>query len=168
MPDADIPNAVNALMGAAYGSCGERCMAVPLVVAVGDATADAMVQGLSAEIANMKVGPGSDDGNDMGPLVTQPHLEKVRSFIEAGVKAGAKVVVDGRDVQVEGHEGGYYLGPCLFDQVKPGMSIYRDETTCRCRYRSPIIPSVAGSDRSSATCTPMAPTRCASTPSARP
>jgi malonate-semialdehyde dehydrogenase (acetylating)/methylmalonate-semialdehyde dehydrogenase len=131
MPDADFPNAVSALMGAAYGSCGERCMAIPLVVCIGDATADAVIAGLSDEIAKMKVGPGSidgkDSGNDMGPLVTQPHFEKVRGFVEAGVKEGAKLVVDGRSVKVAGHEQGYYLGPCLFDNVKPGMSIYQNE-----------------------------------------
>jgi malonate-semialdehyde dehydrogenase (acetylating)/methylmalonate-semialdehyde dehydrogenase len=127
MPDADIGNAVSALMGAAYGSCGERCMAIPLVVAIGDDTGDAVVAGLSAEIAKMKVGPGNDNGNDMGPLVTKPHFEKVKAFVDAGVKAGAKLVVDGRGVKVEGHDGGYYLGPCLFDGVKPGMTIYQEE-----------------------------------------
>ncbi|ADU35951.1 methylmalonate-semialdehyde dehydrogenase [Variovorax paradoxus EPS] len=127
MPDADIGNAVSALMGAAYGSCGERCMAIPLVVAIGDDTGDAVVAGLSAEIAKMKVGPGNDNGNDMGPLVTKPHFEKVKAFVDAGVEAGAKLVVDGRGVKVEGHDGGYYLGPCLFDGVKPGMTIYQEE-----------------------------------------
>ena len=127
MPDADIGNAVSALMGAAYGSCGERCMAIPLVVAIGDDTGDAVVAGLKAEIAKMKVGPGNDNGNDMGPLVTQPHFEKVKAFVDAGVAAGAKLVVDGRGVKVEGHDGGYYLGPCLFDGVKPGMTIYQEE-----------------------------------------
>lgn len=127
MPDADIGNAVSALMGAAYGSCGERCMAIPLVVAIGDETGDAVVAGLKAEIAKMKVGPGNDNGNDMGPLVTQPHFEKVKAFVDAGVAAGAKLVVDGRGVKVEGHDGGYYLGPCLFDGVKPGMTIYQEE-----------------------------------------
>lgn len=127
MPDADIGNAVSALMGAAFGSCGERCMAIPLVVAIGDQTADAVVAGLSAEIAKMKIGPGSDSRNDMGPLVTRPHFDKVQAFVDAGVAAGAELVVDGRGVKVAGHEGGYYLGPCLFDRVKPGMSIYQEE-----------------------------------------
>ncbi|MGJ7529699.1 CoA-acylating methylmalonate-semialdehyde dehydrogenase [Variovorax sp. GB1P17] len=127
MPDADIGNAVSALMGAAYGSCGERCMAIPLVVAIGDDTGDAVVAGLKAEIAKMKVGPGNDNGNDMGPLVTKPHFEKVKAFVDAGVAAGAKLVVDGRGVKVDGHDGGYYLGPCLFDGVKPGMTIYQEE-----------------------------------------
>jgi malonate-semialdehyde dehydrogenase (acetylating)/methylmalonate-semialdehyde dehydrogenase len=127
MPDADIDNAVSALLGAAYGSCGERCMAIPLVVAVGDATADAVVAGLKTEIAKMKVGPGTDAKNDMGPLVTKPHLEKVRGYVDQGVKEGATLVVDGRNVKVPGHENGFFLGPCLFDHVKPGMVIYQEE-----------------------------------------
>ena len=127
MPDADIPNAVSALMGAAYGSCGERCMAIPLVVAVGDATADAVVAGLKVEIAKMKVGPGTDAVNDMGPLVTQQHFEKVKGFVDQGVAEGATLVVDGRGIRVPGHEEGYFLGACLFDHVKPGMVIYQEE-----------------------------------------
>ena len=127
MPDADIGNAVSALMGAAYGSCGERCMAIPLVVAVGDATADAVVAGLKVEIAKMKVGPGTAPGMDMGPLVTRPHFEKVLGYVDQGVKEGATLVVDGRGVRVPGHEDGYFLGPCLFDNVKPGMVIYQEE-----------------------------------------
>jgi malonate-semialdehyde dehydrogenase (acetylating) / methylmalonate-semialdehyde dehydrogenase len=127
MPDADIANAVSALMGAAYGSCGERCMAIPLVVAVGDATADAVVAGLKAEIAKMKVGPGTDTANDMGPLVNKAHLDKVKAYVNQGVGEGAKLVVDGRGVKVPGHEAGYFLGPCLFDHVKPGMVIYQEE-----------------------------------------
>ncbi len=127
MPDADVPNAVSALMGAAYGSCGERCMAIPLVVAVGDATADAVVAGLKVEIAKMKVGPGTDAANDMGPLVTQQHFDKVKGFVDQGVAEGATLVVDGRGVKVNGAEGGYFLGACLFDHVKPGMKIYQEE-----------------------------------------
>jgi malonate-semialdehyde dehydrogenase (acetylating)/methylmalonate-semialdehyde dehydrogenase len=127
MPDADIRNAISALMGAAYGSCGERCMAVPLVVAVGAVTADAVVAGLSAEIAKMQVGPGTAPNCDMGPLVTRAHLDKVRGYVDQGVEEGASLVVDGRGLQVPGHEQGYFLGPCLFDHVKPGMRIYREE-----------------------------------------
>lgn len=127
MPDADIDNAVNALMGAAYGSCGERCMAIPLVVAVGDAAADAIVAGLQAEIAKMKVGAGTDAGSDMGPLITKQHLEKVTGYVEQGIAQGAKLVVDGRNVKVAGHEAGYFLGPCLFDHVTPDMTIYKEE-----------------------------------------
>jgi malonate-semialdehyde dehydrogenase (acetylating)/methylmalonate-semialdehyde dehydrogenase len=127
MPDADISNAVNALMGAAYGSCGERCMAIPLIVAVGDATADAVVAGLKTEIAKMKVGPGTESSCDMGPLVTRAHFEKVKAYVDQGVKEGATLVVDGRGVSVPGHEGGYFLGACLFDNVKPGMVSYQEE-----------------------------------------
>lgn len=127
MPDADIPNAVNALMGAAYGSCGERCMAIPLVVAIGDDTADKVVEALKVEIAKMKVGLGTDDRNDMGPLVTRQHYEKVKAYVDSGVAEGATLVVDGRKVQVAGHEEGYFLGACLFDHVKPGMKIYQEE-----------------------------------------
>ena len=127
MPDADIANAVSALMGAAYGSCGERCMAIPLVVAIGDATADAVVAALKIEIAKMKVGPGTDASSDMGPLVTRPHFEKVTGYVNQGVAEGATLVVDGRGVKVAGHEDGYFLGPCLFDNVKPGMVIYQEE-----------------------------------------
>ena len=127
MPDADIPNAVSALMGAAYGSCGERCMAIPLVVAIGDDTADKVVEALKVEIAKMKVGPGTDNSNDMGPLVTKQHYEKVKAYVDSGVQEGATLVVDGRTVQVQGHEAGYFLGPCLFDHVQPGMKIYQEE-----------------------------------------
>ncbi|MFA9284396.1 CoA-acylating methylmalonate-semialdehyde dehydrogenase [Comamonas sp. SY3] len=127
MPDADISNAVTAMMGAAYGSCGERCMAVPLVVAVGDEVADQMIAGLSAEIAKMKVGPGTDNSNDMGPLITKPHFEKVKAYVDIGVEEGAKLLIDGRSLQVAGHEDGYFLGPCLFDNVRPGMKIYQEE-----------------------------------------
>ena len=127
MPDADIPSAVNALMGAAYGSCGERCMAIPLVVAIGDDTADKVVEALKVEIAKMKVGPGTDDRNDMGPLVTRQHYERVKAYVDSGVAEGATLVVDGRTVQVAGHEDGYFLGACLFDHVQPGMKIYQEE-----------------------------------------
>ncbi len=125
MPDADVPNAVNALMGAAFGSCGERCMAIPLVVAVGDATADAVIAGLKAEIAKMTVGSGFDAKSDMGPLVTKAHFEKVKGYVDQGVAEGATLLVDGRGVKVAGHEQAYFLGPCLFDKVKPGMKIYQ-------------------------------------------
>ncbi len=127
MPDADIDNAVSALMGAAYGSCGERCMAISVAVCVGEETADATLLKLQEQIAKLKVGPGSDAGNDMGPLVTQVALDRVRNYIDAGIEAGAQLVVDGRDLQVAGHEEGFFLGPCLFDRVTPEMSIYQDE-----------------------------------------
>jgi malonate-semialdehyde dehydrogenase (acetylating)/methylmalonate-semialdehyde dehydrogenase len=127
MPDADFDNAVNALMGAAYGSCGERCMAIPVVVAVGDDTAEAVVSRLKTELSKLKVGPGTQAGIDMGPLITQEHCAKVRGYVDLGVKEGAQLVVDGRGLKVAGHEGGSFLGGCLFDRVTPAMKIYRDE-----------------------------------------
>ncbi len=127
MPDADLDNAVSALMGAAYGSCGERCMAIPVVVAVGDAVGDDVVARLTAELAKMKVGPGTDNSNDMGPLVTREHFNKVKGYVDLGVEEGATLVVDGRGIKVPGHESGYFLGGCLFDNVTPQMKIYRDE-----------------------------------------
>ncbi|WP_142850344.1 CoA-acylating methylmalonate-semialdehyde dehydrogenase [Telmatospirillum sp. J64-1] len=127
MPDADLDNAVSALMGAAYGSCGERCMAISVVVAVGDAVADALVERLSAELGRLKVGPGTGAGCEMGPLVTRQHFEKVRAYVDQGVAEGAELVVDGRGLVVPGHEGGFFLGGCLFDRVTPEMTIYKDE-----------------------------------------
>jgi malonate-semialdehyde dehydrogenase (acetylating)/methylmalonate-semialdehyde dehydrogenase len=127
MPDADLDNAVSALMGAAYGSCGERCMAIPVVVAVGQETGDALVLRLKRELAAMTVGPGTQPDCDMGPLVTREHLDKVRGYVDLGVKEGAQLVVDGRELRVSGHEAGYFLGGCLFDQVTADMAIYRDE-----------------------------------------
>jgi len=127
MPDADLDNAVSAMMGAAFGSCGERCMAVPVAVAVGDDTADAFVEKIKQQIAAMKVGPGVDSGTDMGPLVTKPHFDKVKAYVDLGIEEGAELVVDGRELVVEGNEEGYFLGGCLFDHVTPGMKIYQDE-----------------------------------------
>ncbi len=127
MPDADVDNAVNALMGAAFGSCGERCMAISVAVCVGDETADMVVGKLQKEIANLKVGAGTDNANHMGPLVTKVHHEKVRGYVDLGVKEGADLIADGRDLVVAGHEDGFFLGPCLFDRVTSGMRIYQEE-----------------------------------------
>ena len=127
MPDADIDNAVSALTGAAYGSCGERCMAISVAVCVGDETANEVVGKLQGALADMKVGSGTDTSNDMGPLVTKPHHDKVRSYVDLGVEEGADLVVDGRDLVVAGHEDGYFLGPCLFDNVTKDMRIYQEE-----------------------------------------
>jgi len=127
MPDADIDNAVNALTGAAYGSCGERCMAISVAVCVGDETADEVVGKLQERLRDMKVGNGTDTSNDMGPLVTKAHHDKVRGYIDIGVEEGADLVVDGRSLVVEGHEDGFFLGPCLFDRVTQDMRIYREE-----------------------------------------
>lgn len=125
MPDADIENAVSALMGAAYGSCGERCMAISVAVAVGDETADALVARLSAALGELRVGTGRDNSNDMGPLITAAHRDKVAAFIQAGVDEGAALVVDGRQAAVP--EQGFFLGASLFDRVGAQMSIYREE-----------------------------------------
>ena len=127
MPDADIDNAVSALMGAAYGSCGERCMAISVAVCVGDATADEVVGKLKSELAALKVGNGTDTSNNMGPLVTRAHCEKVRGYVGLGVEEGAELVVDGRGLVVEGHEEGFFLGGCLFDRVTPDMRVYQEE-----------------------------------------
>ncbi|MBB3265959.1 malonate-semialdehyde dehydrogenase (acetylating)/methylmalonate-semialdehyde dehydrogenase [Azospirillum sp. OGB3] len=127
MPDADLDNAVSAIMGAAYGSCGERCMAISVVVAVGDATADRVVAMLAEQVRGLKVGAGTGSGCDMGPLVTRAHFEKVKGFVDQGVAEGAELVVDGRGLVVPGHEGGFFLGGCLFDRVTPDMSVYREE-----------------------------------------
>jgi len=127
MPDADIDNAVNALMGAAYGSCGERCMAISVAVCVGDDTADEIVGKLKSELQGLKVGNGTDTSNHMGPLVTQAHYEKVRAYVDLGVDEGAELIVDGRALVVDGHEDGFFLGASLFDKVTPDMRIYQDE-----------------------------------------
>jgi malonate-semialdehyde dehydrogenase (acetylating)/methylmalonate-semialdehyde dehydrogenase len=127
MPDADIDNAVSALMGAAYGSCGERCMAISVAVCVGDDTADTVVGKFRERIAELKVGSGTDTRNDMGPLVTKAHYDKVRSYVDLGVEEGAELVIDGRELVVDGHEDGFFLGPCLFDRVTRTMRIYNEE-----------------------------------------
>ena len=127
MPDADMDNAVNALMGAAYGSCGERCMAISAVVCVGDAVADEMVNKLALRVSDLKIGPGIDNQNEMGPLISKPHYEKVRGYVDAGVAEGAELVVDGREVTVHHQPEGFFLGGCLFDRVTPDMRIYREE-----------------------------------------
>jgi malonate-semialdehyde dehydrogenase (acetylating) / methylmalonate-semialdehyde dehydrogenase len=127
MPDADLDNAVNAVMGAAYGSCGERCMAISVVVAVGDVVADAMIAKLAPKVSALKVGSGMDRTSEMGPLVSGPHRDKVRGYIDSAEVDGAKVVVDGRGLVVSGHEAGYFLGGTLLDRVTPNMQSYREE-----------------------------------------
>jgi malonate-semialdehyde dehydrogenase (acetylating)/methylmalonate-semialdehyde dehydrogenase len=126
MPDADLDQATDALMGAAYGSAGERCMAVSVAVAVGNA-GDRLMDKLAPRVRALKVGPGTDPEAEMGPLVTRQHLEKVRGYVDQGVKEGAKLVVDGRGLKLQGYEDGYFLGGCLFDEVKPEMTIYKEE-----------------------------------------
>ena len=126
LPDADIDLAADAAVSAGYGSAGERCMAISAVVAIGDA-GDQLIEGVSTRIEKLVVGPGDEPGVEMGPLVTQAHLERVRGYVDSGVKSGALLVADGRDIVVEGHENGFFFGPTLFDQVRPEMPIYTDE-----------------------------------------
>ena len=126
MPDADLDQAVNGLMGAAYGSAGERCMAQSVAVAVGK-IADPLVKNLSKKVEALKVGPGLDKKSEMGPLVTGEHLKKVKGYVDVGVKEGAKLVVDGRNLKLQGYEKGFYMGGCLFDQVTKNMRIYKEE-----------------------------------------
>lgn len=127
MPDADLEQAADALMGAAYGSAGERCMAISVAVAVGDQVADELIRRLQPRVANLRVGPASDPAAEMGPLVTREHLQKVSSYVDLGVAEGAQLVVDGRALRVDGYEQGFFLGGCLFDRVTSEMRIYREE-----------------------------------------
>ena len=126
MPDCDLEQAVNGLMGAAYGSAGERCMAQSVAVAVGG-IGDKLVKSLAKKVEALKVGPGMDKQSEMGPLVTKEHLEKVRGYVDIGVKEGAKLIVDGRNFKIQGYENGYFIGGCLFDQVNKNMRIYKEE-----------------------------------------
>lgn len=127
MPDADPDTTVSALMGAAYGSCGERCMAISVAVCVGDQTADALVDKLTPQIQSLRIGAGTQFGQDMGPLVTRAHLDKVTGYVADGEASGARLIVDGRGISVPGHESGFFLGGCLFDFVTPEMRIYKEE-----------------------------------------
>ena len=127
MPDADMEQVADALMGAAYGSAGERCMAISVAVAVGDETADAIIQRLSPRVQALRVGPGNDPSAEMGPLISADHLKKVTGYVDLGVEEGAELVVDGRGLKIEGHEKGFYLGGCLFDKVTSAMRIYQEE-----------------------------------------
>ena len=126
MPDCDLDQAVNGLMGAAYGSAGERCMAQSVAVAVGN-IGDTLINELAKKVEALKVGPGMDKNSEMGPLVTKEHLEKVKGYVDLGVKEGANLVVDGRNIKLQGYENGFYIGGCLFDNVKKDMRIYKEE-----------------------------------------
>jgi malonate-semialdehyde dehydrogenase (acetylating)/methylmalonate-semialdehyde dehydrogenase len=127
MPDADIDNAVNALMGAAYGSCGERCMAISVAVCIGDKMADEIVGQLKGKLAELRVGDGTVAGQEMGPVITEAALNRIKDLIGEGVEQGADLVVDGRKLQTQAGETGYFLGGCLFDKVTTDMSIYQTE-----------------------------------------
>ncbi|RAR64547.1 methylmalonate-semialdehyde dehydrogenase [acylating] [Onishia taeanensis] len=127
LPDADLDNAANTLMGAAFGSAGERCMAISVAVCVGDDSADRLIEALVPKIQALKIGPGTQRGLDMGALVTAEHRDKVMGYLEIGTQEGARLVADGRSLTVPGHEDGYFLGGCLFDRVTPEMRIYQEE-----------------------------------------
>ncbi len=126
MPDADMDQATDALMGAAFGSAGERCMAISVAVAVGGA-GDSLMERLVPRAQSLKVGPGTDSESEMGPLVTAQHLERVRGYIDLGVGEGADLVVDGRGFTLQGYENGHFMGPSIFDNVTPEMRIYQEE-----------------------------------------
>ncbi|KDR63763.1 CoA-acylating methylmalonate-semialdehyde dehydrogenase [Streptomyces albidoflavus] len=127
MPDADLDQAVDALIGAGYGSAGERCMAISVAVPVGEETADALVARLKERIAGLRIGRSDDPEADFGPLVGQDAVDRIRSYVGLGVEEGAELVVDGRDFVLEGHEGGFFAGASLFDRVTPAMRIYQEE-----------------------------------------
>ncbi|MFF1377480.1 CoA-acylating methylmalonate-semialdehyde dehydrogenase [Streptomyces sp. NPDC058308] len=127
MPDADLDQAVDALIGAGYGSAGERCMAIAVAVPVGEGTADALVARLKERVADLRIGRSDDPGTDFGPLVSRDALDRVRRYVDVGVSEGAELVVDGRDFTLPGHENGFFAGATLFDRVSPRMRIYREE-----------------------------------------
>jgi len=144
MPDANIDDAVDALMGSAYGAAGERCMAVSVAVTVGSA-GDQLMEKLAPRVRALKVSPGVDPDAEMGPLVTREHMMKVRGYVDHGVKEGANLVVDGRGLKLQGYENGFFMGGCLFDNVTPEMKIYKDEIF------GPVLSVVRTSDVASAT-----------------
>ncbi|NLH81512.1 MAG: CoA-acylating methylmalonate-semialdehyde dehydrogenase [Phyllobacteriaceae bacterium] len=127
MPDADMDKTVDALIGAGYGSAGERCMAISVAVPVGAGTAERLLEKLIPRVETLKVGPSTDPSADFGPLVTAAHLAKVKSYVDLGVSEGAKLLVDGRNFTLQGYEGGFYMGGCLFDEVTTDMRIWKEE-----------------------------------------
>lgn len=127
MPDADMDQAVDALIGAGYGSAGERCMAISVAVPVGKETADRLVEKLIPRVESLKIGPSTDAGADFGPLVTRQALDRVKGYVDLGVEEGAKLLVDGRNFTLQGYENGFYMSGCLFDEVTPDMRIYKEE-----------------------------------------
>ncbi|WP_160000093.1 CoA-acylating methylmalonate-semialdehyde dehydrogenase [Roseomonas sp. 18066] len=145
LPDADMDLAVDALMGAAYGSAGERCMAISVAVPVGQGTAEALMAKLEPKVRALKIGPGTEAEAEMGPLVTRQHRDKVLGYIDAGLAEGAKLVVDGRDFRMQGYEDGFFVGGTLFDHVTPAMSIYREEIF------GPVLSVVRADDYATAT-----------------
>ena len=127
MPDADMDQAVDALIGAGYGSAGERCMAISVAVPVGQKTADLLMEKLIPRVENLKIGPSTDAQADYGPVVTKAALNRIKDYVDTGIKEGAKLVVDGRGFKMQGYEKGFFMGGCLFDEVKPDMKIYKEE-----------------------------------------
>jgi malonate-semialdehyde dehydrogenase (acetylating)/methylmalonate-semialdehyde dehydrogenase len=127
MPDADMEKVTDALIGSAYGSAGERCMAISVAVPVGEETADKLIAALKPRVEALKVAPYTDPTSDMGPVITRQSLDRIHGYLRAGEEMGARLVVDGRKVKVPGHEEGFFIGGCLFDRVTPEMSIYKEE-----------------------------------------
>jgi malonate-semialdehyde dehydrogenase (acetylating)/methylmalonate-semialdehyde dehydrogenase len=127
MPDADMEQAADALMGAGFGSAGERCMAISVAVPVGDKTADALVARLKPRVEALKIGPATDKDAQMGPIVSKAQRDKIVGYIDSGVEQGASLVVDGRGFKLQGYENGFFVGGTLFDHVKPDMKIYKEE-----------------------------------------
>lgn len=127
MPDADMAQVADALIGSAYGSAGERCMAVSVAVPIGEETAERLIETLTPRVRALKVGPFTDADADFGPVISQESLARIHGYIEDGIAAGARLVVDGRTARLQGFENGFFIGGCLFDRVTPEMSIYQDE-----------------------------------------
>ena len=127
MPDADMDQAVDALIGAGYGSTGERCMAISVAVPVGEETADRLVSALKPRVEALKIGPSTDHEADFGPVVTAEAKKRIEAYVDSGVEEGAELVVDGRGFTMQGYEDGFYVGGCLFDRVTPDMTIYKEE-----------------------------------------
>jgi malonate-semialdehyde dehydrogenase (acetylating)/methylmalonate-semialdehyde dehydrogenase len=146
MPDADLDQAADALMGAAYGAAGERCMAISVAVPVGDQVADALIARLEPKVRALKIGPGTDREAEMGPLITKQHLDKVRGYIDQGERESAKLVVDGRDFRMQGYENGFFIGGSLFDRVTTEMTIWKEEIfgPVLCIARAPDYKAAAG------------------------
>ena len=127
LPDADLDRATAEIIGAAYGSAGERCMAMPVVVAVGSKTGDALRERLQAAVRNLRIGVSMDTSTEYGPVISRAHRERIERYIQLGEQEGAELVIDGRGFRLAGHENGFFLGPTLFDHVKPHMKAYQDE-----------------------------------------
>ncbi len=127
LPDADMDQTVDAAIGAAYGSAGERCMAISVAVTVGEETGDEFIRRMTPKVQELKVGPYNDEASEMGPVITRESRDKILGYIEEGIAAGAELIVDGRDISLQGYEDGFFVGGCLFDRVTTDMSIYTDE-----------------------------------------